>query len=57
MTLNSTFLGVLKRLKKDLSSQAEIQLWLHVYEYHIFEFTMIKQHWKQNLEKIQAYTF
>ena len=43
MTLNSTFLGVLKRLKKDLSIQAEIQTWLHVYEYHIFEFPMIKQ--------------
>ena len=43
MTLNSTFLGVLKRLKKDLSSQAEIQTWLHVYEYHTFEFPMIKQ--------------
>ena len=49
MTLNSTFLGVLKRLKKDLSIQAEIQLWLHVYEYHIFEFPMIKQQWKQHL--------
>ena len=43
MTLNLTFLGVLKRLKTDLSSQAQIQQWFitYIYEYLAFEVTMM----------------
>ena len=52
MTLNLTFLGVLKRLKTDLSSQAQIQLWLVTYIWISYIWSHNDEHYLSSSETV-----
>ena len=52
MTLNLTFLGVLKRLKTDLSSQAQIQLWFITYIWISYIWSHNDEHYLSSSETV-----
>ena len=52
MTLNLTFLGVLKRLKTDLSSQAQIQLWFVTYIWISYIWSHNDEHYLSSSETV-----
>ena len=57
MTLNLTFLGVLKRLKTDLSSQAQIQLWFITYIWISYIWSHNDEHYLSSSETVPEKKF